>query len=105
MLGSPGFSGGKCYWIFAALESCSYKAFKNRKKQFGFAKRIVLHNIFSILPGAVNFIFYFSLYLKGFEYLDANLLGIAAAYVVRYILSSSIVWGEKKSKAKYTDNE
>ena len=79
--------------------------FKNRKKRFGFVKRIALHNIFSILPGAVNFIFYFSLYLKGFEYLDANLLGIAAAYVVRYILSSSIVWGENKTKAKYPENE
>ncbi len=79
--------------------------FKNRKKQFGFAKRIALHNVFSMLPGAVNFIFYFSLYLKGFEYLDANLLGIAAAYVVRYILSSSIVWGEKKSKVKSAEGE
>lgn len=79
--------------------------FKNRKKRFGFAKRMVLHNIFSALPGIVNFIFYFSLSLKGFEYLDANLLGIAAAYVVRYILSSSIVWGESKSKVKYSPEQ
>lgn len=71
--------------------------FRNRRKKFGIAKRLVLHNIFSFIPGAVNFIFYFSLYLRGFEYLDANLLGIIAAYIVRYILSSSVVWGEKKN--------
>ncbi len=71
--------------------------FRNRRKKFGIGRRFILHNFFSFIPGAVNFLFYFSLYLRGFEYLDANLLGIIAAYVVRYILSSSIVWGENKS--------
>ncbi|MCL4341828.1 MAG: GtrA family protein, partial [Candidatus Thermoplasmatota archaeon] len=71
--------------------------FRNRRKKYGIGRRFILHNFFSFIPGAVNFMFYFSLYLRGFEYLDANLLGIIAAYVVRYILSSSIVWGENNS--------
>ena len=69
--------------------------FRNRRKKFGILKRFILNNFISSVPGVVNFLFYLSLYMRGFEFLLANLLGIIAAYVVRYVLSSTIVWGEK----------
>jgi dolichol-phosphate mannosyltransferase len=72
--------------------------FKNRKKRFGIYRRLVMHNFFSLIPGIVNFASYIMLYVGGFEYLLANFLGIAVAYLFRYMFSTTLVWGEKKQK-------
>ncbi|MEM4093285.1 MAG: glycosyltransferase [Conexivisphaerales archaeon] len=61
----------------------------------GAITRFCLHNASSMLGLSVNFIVFIGLALLGYNLLLANLVGIIAAFSIRYLISSQVIWVDR----------
>ncbi|WP_297217612.1 GtrA family protein [Thermoplasma sp.] len=72
-----------------------YWTFNNRevsKGVKGFFRRMGFHNLTSLIGLGINLGIFTALVDTGMEMLAANLIGIAVAFLSRYIMSSRLVW-------------
>ncbi|BAB60133.1 hypothetical protein [Thermoplasma volcanium GSS1] len=78
------------YWTFRGR-----KVSKSVKNIF---KRMGLHNFTSLLGLGINLGIFTLLVYGGTEILIANMIGITAAFLSRYLMSSRIIWKNKNEK-------
>ncbi|KAA8923109.1 GtrA family protein [Thermoplasma sp.] len=72
-----------------------YWTFNNRdvtRGVKGFFRRMGFHNLTSLIGLGINLGIFTALVDTGMEMLAANLIGIAVAFLSRYLMSSRIVW-------------
>mgnify|MGYP001772964095 CR=1 FL=1 len=79
-------------WNFALNDSWTFRGRRLRRDLRGILRRAYLHNAASLAGLAINVGVFALLSLLGVGALLANLVGIAAAFSFRYLMSSGFVW-------------